>query len=60
MRGIEARIGRAMLRRAADGSVSVKAAGEKGTASVAVLDATLTFKKDGLNWLISDGFALSS
>jgi len=60
MRAIEAQVGSSNLQRAADGSISVETAGQKGTATVAVLHATLTFKKDGLTWLITDGFALSS
>src|SRR4051812_19380346 len=60
MKMIEAQIGSSTLQRAANGSISVKTAGQKGTATVAVLHATLAFKKDGFTWLITDGFALSS
>jgi hypothetical protein len=60
MKKIEARIGSAKLRQAADGSISVKTVGQKGTATLGVLHATLTFKKDGFTWLITDGFALAS
>jgi hypothetical protein len=60
MKQIEARIGFARLQRAADGGISVETAGEQGTATVGALHATLTFKKDGFTWLITDGFALSS
>lgn len=60
MKQIEARIGSSKLRQAADGSISVETAGQKGTATVAVLQATLALKKDGFTWLITDGFALTS
>lgn len=60
MKQIAARIGSSRLRRAADGGISIHTAGQKGTATVAVLHATLAFKKNGFTWLITDGFALSS
>lgn len=60
MKRIEARLGSSTLRRAADGHIAVATEGDKGTASIAELNVTLTLKKDGFTWLITDGFALSS
>jgi hypothetical protein len=60
MKQIEARIGSSRLRQAADGSISVQTAGQRARATVAVLQATLTFEQDGFTWRITDGFALAS
>jgi hypothetical protein len=60
MKEIELRVGSSRLHQAADGHISVEISGQKGTAKVDVLDAALSFKKEGFTWLISDGFALSS